>query len=868
MVQSRQLAAIMFVDIAGYTTMMQENEETTLLHVERLQKKLEQEIAGQGGKIIKFSGDGALCSFESSITACRVAVDVQLAMQTEPKIPVRIGIHQADVVFTGADIYGDGVNIASRLESLAIPGSILISAKVYDDIKNHSDFKAISLGKYALKNVNQPIEIFSLSNQGLRVPVNKKLEGKGIKYISDKISFRKKTLLIRAIASLFILGVLAFLLIPPIIKKQHARNELLPRIKLLVDNNFRAPTEAFDLALEAEKFIPEDTALISLWPLLSVSISIHTEPEGAEVFWKDYNSPDAPWRLAGTTPLTAIRFPKSYLRMEIRKDGYQTIEYAGPWAYGNLGPDIDTLKLDKLGTLPENMIRIPANQASMYIVGLEQEAGKPVGEFLIDKYEVTNKQFKEFVDAGGYTNLAFWQHPVYLAEELIPFEEAQKLYIDKTGRPGPATWEAGTYPDGQEDHPVTGVSWYEAAAHAVFVKKQLPSIFHWSVVTATSRTEFIVPLSNYNGESTTPVGSFPGYSTFGVYDLGGNAREWCLNGSNLKGYRYILGGGYNDPTYSFNDSYTQAAMDRSLANGFRCMLALPEDTTLVSQQGIVSPLFRDYQEEKPVDDKTFSLFVKQFTYDKSPLNSKIEKTLDRENWTGELVTFDLGYNDDRMMAWVYTPKGEQETHQPIVFFPGSGDIYSKEFDPDRITGRIDFILKSGRALIWPIYKGTHERHDDLSSDLPDETAFYKDHVVMWVKEFGRTIDYLETRQDIEADKLGYLGWSWGGFMGGIIPAVEQRIKAIVLNVGGMAMNRALPEVDQLNYLPRVTQPILMLNGKHDMFFPVETSQMPMFHLLGTDEANKKIIIYESGHLVPRTEFVKETLLWFDRYLGQ
>jgi dienelactone hydrolase len=138
---------------------------------------------------------------------------------------------------------------------------------------------------------------------------------------------------------------------------------------------------------------------------------------------------------------------------------------------------------------------------------------------------------------------------------------------------------------------------------------------------------------------------------------------------------------------------------------------------------------------------------------------------------------------------------------------------------------------------------------------------------MWRKDIGRTLDYLETRKDMQMDKVGYVGWSWGGFMGGIIPAVEKRIKAIVLNVGGMCMTSSLPEVDQINFLPRVTQPVLMLNGKHDMYFPVETSQKPMFGFLGTPPADKKMILYEAGHLVPRTDFVKETLNWFDKYLG-
>jgi len=104
-------------------------------------------------------------------------------------------------------------------------------------------------------------------------------------------------------------------------------------------------------------------------------------------------------------------------------------------------------------------------------------------------------------------------------------------------------------------------------------------------------------------------------------------------------------------------------------------------------------------------------------------------------------------------------------------------------------------------------------------------------------------------------------------MGGIVPAIEKRIKVVVLNVGGMEMEHALPEVDQINYLPRVTQPVLMLNGSYDMYFPVETSQKPMFRLLGTPPERKKMVVYASGHVVPPTAFYKETLDWLDTYLG-
>jgi len=872
MTHSRQLAAIMFADIVGYTAMMQNDETLTLNLRDKLKNKLETELVLHGGKIVKFSGDGALCSFGSAIESIRAAIAVQLLMQQEPKVPLRIGIHEADVVFEDGDVHGDGVNIASRLESLATPGSIFISAKVHDDIKNHKDIQTVSLGKYVLKNVTEPVEIFSVSNTGLEVPLNKKLEGKGIKYIRDKITFRKKPLLNKLLIVAAIISVLGYLIITPIVKKQYARNNLLPAIQKLIDENYLPPTAAYDLGLEAENFIPNDSTLIKLWPTIAPNVSIVTEPDGAEIFWKDYSTPEAPWRWAGITPLIEVRFPRGYKRIEIRKDGYQTIEFAGNaywWKWWKIGSDTVPLKMDAIGILPKNMIRFPKSSAEMKLWGL-QEPKKQVDEFLIDRYEVTNEQFKEFIDAGGYANTSFWKYPFLLNGQEISSTAAFAKFVDKTGRQGPSNWEAGTYPDGLENHPVSGVSWYEAAAYADFANKQLPTVFHWNAVVQNFYADFIIPLSNYNGKATVPVGQMSGYNSFGVYDLAGNAREWCFNGTNQKGQRHILGGGWNDPTYAFNDIYTQPAMDRSTTNGFRCIKALPGDTTMPQLMVTLDALFRDYRKEKPVDDKTFALYLNQFKYDKKPLEPKVEETIERDSWKAEKVTYDAGYGNERMQAWVYKPKDVDPPYQTIIYFPGSSLNLSKKIDPDKINktaGGIDFILKSGRVLVYPVYKGTHERHGELNLDLQVETVLYKDHVVMWGKEFSRTIDYLESRSDIQSDKIGYLGWSWGGFMGGIIPAIEKRVKAIVLNVGGMAMTRALPEVDQLNYIPRVTQPILMLNGKYDMYIPVETSQKPMYDLLGTPTRDKKLIIYESGHLVPPTDFIKETLLWYDHYLG-
>jgi eukaryotic-like serine/threonine-protein kinase len=202
----------------------------------------------------------------------------------------------------------------------------------------------------------------------------------------------------------------------------------------------------------------------------------------------------------------------------------------------------------------------------------------------------------------------------------------------------------------------------------------------------------------------------------------------------------------------------------------------------------------------------------------------------------------------------------------VVMFPGSGSIAARS-SASLDLGRIDFVQRTGRAVIWPIYKGTYERGGALQSDYPDETATYKDNVIMWAKDLGRSLDYVQTRPDLDASRIAYYGLSWGGAMGAILPAIEPRIKANLLYVAGLNFQRALPEVDQINYVTRVKQPTLILNGELDFFFPMETSQRPLFELLGTAPEHKKRLIFPGGHSVPRTEMIRESLAWLDRYLG-
>ncbi|MDH3252569.1 MAG: guanylate cyclase, partial [Ignavibacteria bacterium] len=168
---NRMLAAIMFSDMVGYTALMQEDESKAKTLRDRFRGVLRQCVDQHGGRVLQFYGDGALCSFTSTIEAVVCARKIHKALRADPKVLIRTGIHQGDVVFEKDGIYGDGVNVASRIEQLAPPGGICVSEKVYDEITNHSGIDAISLGHVPLKNVRRPVEIFVLMGDDLAAPV-------------------------------------------------------------------------------------------------------------------------------------------------------------------------------------------------------------------------------------------------------------------------------------------------------------------------------------------------------------------------------------------------------------------------------------------------------------------------------------------------------------------------------------------------------------------------------------------------------------------------------------------------------------------------------------------------------------------------
>lgn len=636
-----------------------------------------------------------------------------------------------------------------------------------------------------------------------------------------------------------------------------AKTEALPQIERLAeDGEWDA---AYTLAREAARVIPDDEALERLWPRFSFPVTIVSTPSGADVYRRNYGADAESWEHLGATPLDSFRMPRGVSQLRYERTGYRPVHIVATWWM--MG---DTIRLDSAGVLPEEMVRIPGGELRMWSPMLDHLPPIALPDFLIDAYEVSNEEFQRFVDAGGYQNREYWQHEIVIDRRVVPWAQAVARFTDRTGRPGPSTWEGGAHPSSRARHPVGGVSWYEAAAYARFVGKELPTVYHWNRAADIRLSGWVTPRSNIGRDSVAPVGQYNGVSRFGVLDMAGNVREWCFNAD--RNERYILGGAASDPHYAFNDAYSQPPIDRSAINGIRLVTYLDTAGLERARRSVDQPR-RDFLAEQPVSDQVFAVFRRLYDYDALPLEERVEAVDSQtQDWVHERVSFNAAYGGERVVVHLFLPRQRKPPYQSVVYFPGSNTIGAPANAPTG-PGNIDFVVKSGRAAVFPIYKSTYERRDSLRSFMPDESDFYRQHVIWWAKDLRRSIDYLATRSDIDLERLAYFGVSWGGRLGPIMLGVEPRLKTGVLYIAGLRVQRKLPEVDPFNFLPRVTVPVIMINGRYDPYFPVETSQTPMFLLLGSPPEHKRHFVEDGGHFVARTHLVRETLDWLDRYLG-
>ena len=677
----------------------------------------------------------------------------------------------------------------------------------------------------------------------------------------------------------------------------------VPRIAQLAQE--QKPFEAFDLAGKALAYLPGDADLVALLPEISDTITVTTEPAGASVYLKRY-APDAagefpPRQLMGTTPIENLRIARGDYILTIEKGGYAPAERTISTALSRFGnsvapvasmlnrmreteedvaePSIIKQTLIEADRVPPRMVMIPGGSYRLVCWGKPTESLVRLDDYLIDKYEVTNSEYKAFVDAGGYLRKQYWQQPFIKEGREIPWEEAMRGLKDRTAMAGPRGWAGQTFPEGKADYPVTDITWHEAAAYAAWRGKRLPTIFEWEKAARdglfTHGTPTVMPWgpvdtgqsaegrANFKSAGAMPVDRFEfGMSPYGCYQMAGNVSEWCRNETG-EGFM-TAGGSWGDLSYlfgyvgAFPGSYSAGTL------GFRCAMnagaaAGDQGAMRIESAGQV-PAYA------PTNDADFKNWLSHYRYDKTPLAAAVVEVKETPEWRRERVTY-AGAGDERAIAYLYLPKNFRPPFQVIQFVP-AGDVYGRYIT---ISESVEMILtpliKSGRAVFAVVFKGFKERERPPDYKESSYTSVrWRDVMVGRATDLARGLDYLETRGDVDASRVAYYGYSAGAEDGLILAAVEPRYRVVVLVAGGLPgdCKQRIAEANPANFASHIRAPKLMLNGRYDEAYSFKSEIEPLYKLL---REPKRLEVYDAGHTPPIETAVPVINRWLDETLG-
>jgi len=688
-------------------------------------------------------------------------------------------------------------------------------------------------------------------------------------------------------ATLVVLSVAAFTVWPwsrHRADEQRARTEVVPEVLRLAGENRVA--EAAELALQAERILGADPLLDPLWPALTTRVRAVTDPAGARLSFRPYHDPGASWEPLGETPYESGRFPMGAYRFRVELDGYRTAEVARSFiSIHQLGEILNAgfdyladpsyaldLELQPLGdpTGAEMTAVAGGPYGTVPVAGFGPLNPVLIPEFLIDRTEVTGRDYADFLAAGGYDDPAHWVEPLERDGRVVPFEEAQTEFVDATGRPGPAGWSLGQLPAGEEDLPVRGVSWFEASAFCAWKDKSLPTLYHWARATLPSSdswrpfTPLLIEASNFDRRGPVPVATLDAIGVSGAHDLVGNVREWSSTA--LGTDRLLLGGSWSDPVYRTHDVSGADPWQRGETNGFRCVRyteGVPESLELP-----FSLPRQDFSQVVPVPDAVFEANRAVMEYDRSlPLNATLDSTRVLD-WgaTREWVSIDTPYGD-RMPLRLHIPPGAEPPYEAVVYFPGGNVLRSTHMD-DLDVVPLDFLVRAGRVLVEPAYDGAFQRNDDRTVQRWTSPESRRELIRHWVQDLGRTLDYLEARPDVDGSTVAYLGMSFGATMMPDFLAYEPRFSGAILYSGGFGRTESQASIDARSDLAqRVTTPILQLGSLNDFYSP-QANQEAMFDFFGAPETEKRMQIYDSGHWpLPMNEVIRETVDFLERVQG-
>ncbi len=690
-------------------------------------------------------------------------------------------------------------------------------------------------------------------------------------------------------------------------RRQRDARQMIARAELFVAQ--RRYPDAYELATRASASLPDDDRLLDVISRVTQKVSIRSDPSGATVYVQRFKGPPERERL-GTTPLDFPRFLRADYIVTVEKDGYapatRPLSIAPIW-----GRDLEfarmpgtlQIKLIEAGRVPPRMVFVSGGPYRLQGWSRPSDREVDLHDFFIDRYEVSNRDYDEFVRAGGYRRPEYWKELPGQAAALGPlvpdppskemlraggprseargprpevFRAAMARFVDSTGLPGPRSWAGGVPPAGRENDPVTDITWYEAAAFAEWSGKLLPTIYQWERAgrypgTRGAATSFpwgfvaegvdVTERANFLGKGTVPVDSMPfGMSTWGAQNMAGNVSEWLRN-EKPPGHG-ARGGSWNDATYAYGKTASFPLFYASSTLGFRCVKqAVPgEDGGFALAENEVVPAYQ------PVDDRTYNELRKRYDYARTPLDAKVVETRNAPDWTREKIAFDVAGR--KVIAYLYLPRGYKPPFQVIDFAP-AGDVESGLRSlASSIEARLAPHIRSGRAIFSVAMEGTIDRPRTTQFEEPDSrSSEYVDYAVSRVTELRRGLDYLETRPEIDRSRIAFEADSAGVWSGVILAAVDPRFRSVMF-VGSGIEPRERTDAEagnRINFLPHMSAPKLMLQGRYDESSPYASAFEPLYNLL---RQPKRAVIFEGPHVPPAAVYLRESQKWFDETLGK
>jgi formylglycine-generating enzyme required for sulfatase activity/dienelactone hydrolase/predicted Ser/Thr protein kinase len=640
----------------------------------------------------------------------------------------------------------------------------------------------------------------------------------------------------------------------------------------------RKLADAYDTAIAAAAILPNDDRIRDIISRTSDRLKIDSDPPGATVFLQRFKGPDQQIRM-GVTPLTIPRLARADYLLTLEKAGYangvRTISTTPLYNHGEAFARTENvrMKLAEASKMPPGMVLVEGGAYRLAGFDRLSERVVELHDFFIDRCEVSNREFEQFVRDGGYRRRELWKNPFVDHGNTLSFEQAMSRFHDTTGLPGPRNWGGGAPPAGRENHPVGDITWYEAAAFAEWSGKKLPTVYQWEKAARYAEASFasVFPWgyvgegvdanerANFRGEGTMPVDSLPfGASPYGALNMAGNVSEWCRNPI-PPGYA-ARGGAWKDAVYAFGQTAAFPPFYSAPSIGFRCVRDSGGDEGDFALNPSDSvPVY------KSVDDRTYAEYARRYEYRAEPLNARVVERIETLDWTREKITFTA--SGKTVPAYLYLPKGFRRPLQVIQYAPAGDVVRGYRTLPHSIEVWLAPIIRTGRAIFSVELEGFLGRPHPLDWVEPDPAQDeYVDYNVQRVTEMRRGLDYLESRPDIDHSRIALYGLSAGGGPGVFVTALDQRYRAVMFSGTGIGHHetRYAGAANRINFVSHIRAPKLLLDGRFDEDTPLQSETVPMFRLL---REPKHLQIFEGAH-VPPTEILVPTLTkWFDETMG-